>query len=387
MPDAERLEELLREYPDLNRIVEHPRDWDDLLELIWRPKPVKLEDDALRHPMESPSTGGSASDGFDPLETTLFQTIGQLDIVCSFITQEDGFKYVSPAFARLTGYTADEIFEMGPLANARLWCPEDHSYIARTTRARFLGKRPTELSTFRVLCKDGGIRYCLGSALGTKHDGRNALVAVCFDITERVQSQIRLRKAMEGSVSAMALTVETRDPYTAGHQRRVAELACAVAREMQLCQEAIEGIKMAGVIHDLGKLRVPPDILSKPGRLTEPEFAIIKTHPQVAHDILSVIDFPWPVSEIVYQHHERIDGSGYPQGLKDDEILIEARIIGVADVVEAMASHRPYRPALGIEKALEEIAAGKGSRYDPDVADACIRLFEQKAFSLADLDV
>ena len=183
----------------------------------------------------------------------------------------------------------------------------------------------------------------------------------------------------------MALTVETRDPYTAGHQKRVAELASAIAAEMKVAPETVEAIRMAGVIHDLGKLRVPPDILSNPGRLTEPEFAIIKTHPQVAHGILSVIDFPWPVSEIVYQHHERVDGSGYPQGLEKDEILIEARIIGVADVVEAMASHRPYRPALGIEKALKEIQEGEGVRYDSDVARACLGLFESKAYSLPDL--
>ncbi len=192
----------------------------------------------------------------------------------------------------------------------------------------------------------------------------------------------KLRKALGGIIHAAARMVETRDPYTAGHQRRVTDLARAIAKEMGLSQDQIDGIRMAGTIHDLGKLSVPADILSKPGRISEPEFEIIKTHPQVGYEILKEIEFPWPVAQIVLQHHERMDGSGYPQGLSGEDILQEARILTVADVVEAMASHRPYRPALGIDKALDEISQKRGILYDPEVVDITLKIFTEKEFEL-----
>ncbi len=185
---------------------------------------------------------------------------------------------------------------------------------------------------------------------------------------------------MRGTIQAMAMTVEKRDPYTAGHQRRVANLARAIAKEMGLSKEQIAGIRMAGIIHDLGKISVPAEILSKPGELTKNEFEIAKEHAQVGYEILNEIEFPWPVAQIVYQHHERMDGSGYPNGLSGEDIILEARILGLADVVEAMASHRPYRPALGIDKALEEIQQNRGTLYDPEVVDACLKIFNKKGF-------
>jgi len=191
-----------------------------------------------------------------------------------------------------------------------------------------------------------------------------------------------LRKAMKGIIQAMSLTVESRDPYTAGHQRRVADLARDIGIEMGFSGERIEGVCMSGLIHDLGKMSVPAEILTKPGRINKMEFGIIKSHPRVGYDILKDIDFPWPIAQMVLQHHERMDGSGYPQGLRGEEILIEARILGVADVVEAMASHRPYRPARGIGVAIEEISKNKGRFYDPDVVDACLMLFKEKGYSL-----
>lgn len=194
----------------------------------------------------------------------------------------------------------------------------------------------------------------------------------------------KLRKALDGIINTVGLTVETRDRYTAGHQRRVAKLASAIAEEMSLSEEQIEGIRMAGMIHDLGKISVPAEILTKPTRLTEVEFAIIKGHPEVGYKILMDIEFPWPLAQIVLQHHERMDGSGYPQGLVGKDIFIEARLLSVADVVEAMSSHRPYRPALGIEVALEEIKKNKGKLYDPDVADACLGLFLKEKFKFSD---
>jgi putative nucleotidyltransferase with HDIG domain len=196
-----------------------------------------------------------------------------------------------------------------------------------------------------------------------------------------VQSTLdKLRSAMGGIVQAMALTVERRDPYTAGHQRRVSDLARGVAAEMALSAHQIDGIRMAGLIHDLGKICVPVEILSKPGQLSEIEHTLIKDHPQVGYEILKEIEFPWPVAQIVLQHHERIDGSGYPAGLCGEDILVEARTLAVADVVEAMASHRPYRPTLGRDMALEEISQNRGVLYDPDVVDACMKLFQEKDF-------
>jgi PAS domain S-box-containing protein/putative nucleotidyltransferase with HDIG domain len=207
------------------------------------------------------------------------------------------------------------------------------------------------------------------------------------EITERKRAEEelqdsleKLRKALGGTIQAIALTVERRDPYTAGHQRQVADLARAIATEMGLSKEQVDGIRMAGVIHDIGKTSVPSEILSKPGQLGDIEFSLIKTHPQVGYDILKTIDFPWPVAEIVLQHHERVDGSGYPQGLPGGEIMLEARILAVADVVAAMASHRPYRPPHGLDKALEEISQNKGVLYDPEVVDTCLKLFTEKGF-------
>lgn len=189
-----------------------------------------------------------------------------------------------------------------------------------------------------------------------------------------------LRKTMEGVVHAMAIVVEARDPYTAGHQRRVAALACAISRAMGLPIDKIEGIRVACLLHDIGKITIPIEILSKPGRLTETEFSFIKKHPQVGYDILKGIEFPWEVAKIVHQHHERIDGSGYPEGLQRDGILLEAKILGVADVVEAMSSHRPYRPARGVDKALGEILKNRGVIYEPDVVNTCIKIFAEKEF-------
>ena len=165
-----------------------------------------------------------------------------------------------------------------------------------------------------------------------------------------------------------------RDPYTSGHQQRVAKLAVAIARELSLAEDDIEGLHLAGIIHDVGKVTIPPEILSKPGRLSGVELALIREHAQAGYDIIKGVDFPWPIAQMILQHHERLDGSGYPDGLRGDEILLGARIIAVADVVDAMATHRPYRAAVGIDAALQEIEANRGRLYDPDVVDACLRL-------------
>jgi PAS domain S-box-containing protein/putative nucleotidyltransferase with HDIG domain len=209
------------------------------------------------------------------------------------------------------------------------------------------------------------------------------------DISERKQAEDELkltleslRKAVKTTIQVMVSTVEMRDPYTAGHQLRVADLACAIASEMGLAKDKIEGIRMAGSIHDIGKLSIPAEILSKPTKLTNIEFSLIKEHSLSGYEMLKNVESPWPLAKIVYQHHERMNGSGYPRNLKGDEIIMEARIMAVADVVEAMASHRPYRAALGIGAALEEIEKNKGILYDNAVSDACLRLFREKGYQL-----
>ncbi|HZK87121.1 MAG TPA: PAS domain S-box protein, partial [Syntrophomonas sp.] len=249
-----------------------------------------------------------------------------------------------------------------------------------------------KVSEFNFINKQGAVRNISMSVAiipGTKKS-----VASLLDVTklkqagvERDKSAQELKKSLEKMkrilvqvVTSLGTTLEIRDPYTAGHQIKVAKLATAIAEEMGFSKEQIEGIAVAGNLHDIGKINVPSEILSKPGKITDIEFSIIKTHCQAGYEIVKDIEFPWPVAEIMLQHHERMDGSGYPWGLTGDEILMEARILAVADVVEAMSSHRPYRPSLGIDLALEEISLSKGIRYDPTVADICLRLFQEKGF-------
>ena len=190
-----------------------------------------------------------------------------------------------------------------------------------------------------------------------------------------------MKKITEDIVHAMAVTVEMKDPYTAGHQRRVAKLACAIAREMGLSEKQTEGIRIAAILHDIGKILIPEDILNKPSKLADVEMEKIKTHPQVGSDILKTIEFEWPIAKIVLQHHERINKSGYPYQLDGKDIIIDGKIVAVADVVEAMCSARPYRPAHSIEEALQEISINKGILYDKDVVEACIKLFTEKGFT------
>lgn len=193
------------------------------------------------------------------------------------------------------------------------------------------------------------------------------------------------QRAMEGIIQAIAATVEIRDPYTAGHQERVAALSCAIAQVMNLPGDTVYGLRMAAILHDLGKIAVPAEILSRPGPLNELEYGLIKNHVQYGYDILKKIEFPWPLARIVHQHHERMNGSGYPLGLKAEEIILEARILAVADVLETISSHRPYRPSLGMPQALDELTENRGTLYDADVVDACIQLASEKQFQIKNL--
>lgn len=243
----------------------------------------------------------------------------------------------------------------------------------------------------RIIRPDGKVRYVHEKSENIYDEMGKVIrsIGTVQDITEHKlaedelkESFKKLRNALEGIIQATSAMAEVKDPYTAGHQRRVTDLARTIATEMGLKKDQIEGIRTAGVIHDIGKISVPAEILTKPSQLTEAEFEIIKTHPQVGCDILRDIEFPWPIAQIVYQHHERMDGSGYPLGISGPEILIEARVLAVADVVEAMATNRPYRSALGIDKALEEISKRRGQLYDPEVVDACLKLFKEKRYEL-----
>jgi PAS domain S-box-containing protein len=242
---------------------------------------------------------------------------------------------------------------------------------------------------FEFRRSDGSVRSGIYSARSINVDGEACLIFILQDITEHklMDAELQrtldsLRKAFGTTIQVMISAIEMRDPYTAGHQKRCADIARAIATEMGFSQERIDGIRMVGTIHDIGKLSVPAEILTKPTKLTGIEFSLIKEHALSGYEMLKDIESPWPLAEIIYQHHERINGTGYPRNLKGDEILIEARIMAVADVVEAMSSHRPYRAALSIETALEEIEKNKGLLYDDAVVDACIRIFRENGYQL-----
>ena len=216
----------------------------------------------------------------------------------------------------------------------------------------------------------------------------NKLLKIEIENRKHVQQELEqsfqnLKKVMDSTIQAIAMTVEKRDPYTSGHQMRVAKLTRAIAESLELPQHQVEGAFMAASIHDIGKISLPAEILTKPIQLTEIEISLIQAHSQAGYDILKGIEFPWPIADIIVQHHERMNGSGYPRGLAGEDILIEARIIGVSDVVETMSSHRPYRPSMGIDKALQEIILNKGTLYDARVVDACLHIFQEQGFEFS----
>ena len=288
-------------------------------------------------------------------------------------------------FIELFGYTLEEI--KGKNINSGIIHPPDKIEEGKDLDNKTLSKGYVNFETIRKK-KDGTLFPVSLSGSPVIVDGKSrGIIGMFADITERKKAEEQLKgsfkklqKTMEDSIYSISLVTEARDAYTAGHQRKVSKLAVALAEEMGFPKDKVEGIKIAALIHDVGKINLPAEILSKPGKLSEIEFNLIKNHSQIGYDILKKVDFLWPIAEIVLQHHEKMNGSGYPRGLKGDEILLEAKIIGVADVVEAMSSHRPYRPALGIDKALKEISQNRGIIYDLEVVNACLKLFKEKGF-------
>ncbi len=300
------------------------------------------------------------------------------------VSQGNTIKFVNPKAMEVTGYTEKELTSHNFINFVH---PDDQKMVLHNYNERLKGGDVPRLYTFRVVRKDKSIRWVEANAVIIDWDNERATLSFLNDITARVQAENRIKNSYEklqstvqGMIRVMTSIVELRDPYTAGHQGRVMKLACEIAKEMELSEDQINGLRAAGLVHDIGKMAIPSEILSKPGALTEVEFMMMKAHPSIGHEILKQIEFAWPVADIVLQHHERMNGSGYPSGLSNKDILIEARILAVSDVVESMASHRPYRAALGINAAMEEIARNSGKLYDAGVVNACVTLFKDKHF-------
>jgi PAS domain S-box-containing protein/putative nucleotidyltransferase with HDIG domain len=300
------------------------------------------------------------------------------------IIQDSLFKFINPRAAEIGGFTLDELIDT-PFS--RYLATEDIAALESTYQREPDAEGSPVIFEAAVKRKDGTTISVELSAGRISYQGKPASLVILRDVTDRRRTEEelsltleKLRKAMGATIQAMSLTIETRDPYTAGHQKRVSDLARAIATEMKLSKEDIDAIRMAASIHDLGKISIPAEILSKPGKINEFEFRLIQNHPQIGYEILRTIEFPWPIAEIVLQHHERINGSGYPNGLRGEEIHIIARILAVADVVEAMVSHRPYRSALTLGEAIHEITKNRGTLYDPDAVDACKLLFIEGRF-------
>ena len=298
---------------------------------------------------------------------------------------EGEFLEVNDSYCSMIGYTRAELLNMSISDIEAVETPEMIAH-----RIRKITEQGSDRFETRHRCKDGTIIDVEVSV--NHHDaGEGQHFVFIRNITERKrveeelkQSLEKLLKASQATIQAMAATIESKDPYTAGHQCRVAELSRAIAQDMGFQDDEVEGVYRAAIIHDIGKIYIPVEILSKPSQLTNIELNLIKMHPQAGYDILKSIDFPWPIADIVLGHHERLDGSGYPRGLCADEISMESRILSVADVVEAITSHRPYRPAIGIEKALNEISRYSGILYDQTVVEACLNLFKENRFRFND---
>jgi PAS domain S-box-containing protein len=296
------------------------------------------------------------------------------------VAQDFAIRFANAQCEVLTGRTREEL--VGKPFEEFIH-PEDRALVLERYALRLRGEEAPPVYAFRVAHPSGQPRWVDLRVVRIQWEGKPATLNLLSDVTERKQAAealeghvARLERTLQASAHALASAIELRDPYTAGHQRRVADLACTLAQRLEWSESDIAGLRLAAGVHDIGKILVPAEILAKPGRLTSVERQLVEAHPQAGHDLLKDIEFPWPVAETVLQHHERLDGSGYPHSLAGEgAILPAARILAIADVIEAMASHRPYRAALGVDVALEEIKAHRGTLYDARVVDACVELF------------
>jgi PAS domain S-box-containing protein len=316
-----------------------------------------------------------------------FRALAEQNLSGIYVLQDGIVKYVNPRCAEIGGYTPEEIIGR-PIME---FIPQQwHAQLRKQMEDRVSGAVKTAEYTITGRRKDGSPVDIGIHATQAIVDGKPAIIGLMQDVSERKVAEqtakrylVQLESALVGTIEALSTMVELRDPYTAGHQRRVADIAAAIGEELGLPEEQIKGLRFSGYIHDIGKISIPAEILSKPGKLTSYEFELIKTHPQQGYDVLKGIGFPWPLARTILEHHERPDGSGYPQGLKGDAISLEARILAVADTVEAMSSHRPYRPAVGVDAALREIQEQSGKRYDERVVSACLRVLRAGTIKLA----
>lgn len=306
------------------------------------------------------------------------------------IDEQGVYTYASPQIFKMLGYSVEETIGKTPLD---LMPPGEVEHFKSVLDAILKERRAFRFLENENLHKDGRVIFLetSGTPIFDAQGVFRGYRGIDRDITERKEAEKERRASAEKleqtllqTIEAVAATVDARDPYTAGHQRRVAALASAIAKEMKLPEDKIRGLYLAASIHDLGKVHLPAEILSKPGVLSPIEYELVKTHVQFGYGIINDVEFPWPIAQMLLQHHERLDGSGYPQGLRGEQILTEAKIISVADVVEAMSSHRPYRPGRGLESALEEISMQRGVLYDPDAVDCCLALFWDKNYTFPD---
>jgi PAS domain S-box-containing protein len=315
-----------------------------------------------------------------------FRGMLEQNIAAIFMVEDGRLTFANRRAGEILGRAPGELMGHGMLD---LVVPDDRAKIEGAFDRLLSGRQKAIEETFGALKGDGTVADIGAHAVVATLRGKRAVLGIAQDIGERRRAQeeidryiARLERTVLGTLEAVSLMVELRDPYTSGHEKRVGDLAAAIGREMGLGEDVVKGLRLTGYVHDIGKISAPAEILSKPGVLTRMELELIKGHAQSGYDVLKRVDFPWPVAEVILQHHERLDGSGYPRGLRGEAILLEARIISVADVVEAMANHRPYRAGLGLEAALAEISSGSGRLYDPRVCAACLALFRDRGFEL-----
>ena len=313
-----------------------------------------------------------------------FRALIEQSLAGVYISEDGVYRYANPRLEQLLGYGPGELAGM----RADDIVLADDLPIMQAAREKLRAGATTSSFEVRARRKDGSVVTLGVQGSLYQFHGRSATIGMAQDITEKKHAEEEIQRYVAELESAFMSTVEVtmnlgemHDPYTAGHERRVATIAAALGAELGFDARRQEGLRVAGHLHDIGKIVIPAEILSRPGKLSAIEFQLVQAHAEASYEVLKNVNFPWPVAEIARQHHERIDGSGYPRGLKGDAILLEARIVAVADVIEAMTSHRPYRPGLGIDKALAEIESGRGRLYDSAVADAALKLFREKGYS------